>query len=152
MIVPNIEDHTGIDNAVILVDSEIDEGKRAIESCLLAFGLKASDIFYSPVYFDEHGESQGGWGAELTDSSKGRLKICDDKSIRDVCMISGDDLPSILDTIRDTGNRMRRRALGTVKTLSKRRVYLELTSDEYASLQAKAGGQSISDYIKRKLL
>lgn len=156
MIVPNAEEHTSIENAVILVDSEIEAGQQRIAQTLANFGMGCTESYYEPVYFDQYGESQGGWGCILTDFTRDKLRVCDDPDLRGVGMISGDDIESMLDAIRDTGNRMRRRAVAVSSSRSDkpqtRRVVLELTLAEYDALKTKAGGQSIQDYLKRKIL
>lgn len=155
MIVPNAREHTGMENAVILVQSEIDAGIKRIEQTLSNFGLSATDIFYDPCFFDEL-ESQGGWGCTLSAASREKLRNCAAVELRAIGMMGGDDIEQMLDTIRDTGNQMRRRAVAVSASRSakpdKRTVRLELTLAEYDSLKSKAGGQSIQDYIKRKLL
>lgn len=154
-IIPNAEEHQGIDNAVILVDSQIEIGRQRIKRTLANFNMAASDIFYDPCWFDGL-ESQGGWGCTLDDATKQRLRTCNEQSLRNVCMLGGDDIEQMLDVIRDTGHAMTRRAIATSASRStnpkKRTVRLELTLQEYDSLKSKAGGQSIQDYIKRKLL
>ena len=156
VIVPNAEQHTGIENAVILVESEIEAGQQRIVQTLANFGMGCTESYYEPVYFDEHGESQGGWGCTLTDFTRDKLRVCDWPDLRGVGMISGDCIESMLDNIRDTGNRMRRRAVAVSASRTDkpatRTVRLELTLAEYDSLKSKAGGQSIQDYVKRKLL
>ena len=155
LIIPNAEDHQGIDCAVILVDSQIEIGRQRIERTLANFNMSASDIFYDPCWYDGT-ESQGGWGCTLDDATKEKLNASNDKSLWKVGMLSGDDIEQMLDVIRDTGHAMTRRALATSASRStdpkKRTVRLELTLAEYDSLKSKAGGQSIQDYIKRKLL
>lgn len=155
MIVPNAVDHQGMENAVILVDAEIKAGVKRIEQTLSNFDLSASDIFYDPCFFDDL-ESQGGWGCTLSEATKEKLRNCAVVELRGIGMIGGDDIEQMLDTIRDTGNQMRRRAVAVSASRSAkpdtRTIRLELTLAQYDSLKSKAGGQSIQDYIKRKLL
>lgn len=152
MIVPNAKEHSGIENAVILVKSEIDEGSQRIVDTLARWGMSADDVYYEPVWFD-NGDSQGGWGCSLNDLTRDKLRVCHDHSIRNVGMISGDDIESMLDAIRDTGNRMSQRALAsTSSTVKHKTVRVTFTLAEYDKVLAKAGGQPITDYIRGKLL
>ena len=155
LVTPNAEDHQGIDNAVILIESQIEIGRQRIQQTLANFNMAATDIFYDPCWYDGL-ESQGGWGCTLDNATRDKLRACNDKSLWNVGMLGGDDIEQMLDTIRDTGHAMTRRALAVSASRStdpkRRTVRLELTLQEYDSLKSKAGGQSIQEYIKRKLL
>lgn len=88
-------------NEIVLSKEEIAAGVEKINHALLQVGLRCNegDVGYETVYTDDHGETQGGWYAEFDTKSREKLRNSKQVSWRNVGMISGDTLDSILKTI-----------------------------------------------------
>lgn len=135
---------------IVLTEEQLAQGTATIQSALDAAYFSAVSISYTPLYFDEFGESQGGWFVDLDKKTRNKLKDAT-QSWHSIVAISGDCVEDTVGAIRETRRNMKKnKSIHHIrhKPWAEKTVQVKLSPSEYDSLKTQAIDMSVSSYIQ----